>query len=239
MDSAEAELSTTAVYISAANTAWAQIRTTALAPANAHFARLECVTTGGAITGTIYWDDGGLELLSRGALAEQDTVSQTDIENYAVARTSIETASANVDINSGSFVEVERVDITIPSTITDSVVLVEASVTCQGNDTGAGVDQPWIVGQIRLLDDDDVVVGAARGIRMPMTRAQINGTTHAAAGYLHNTQVWEVLAANLNADAVNTFKLEILGVIGGTSILDNYFCQDRQLRATLLNGSEN
>lgn len=160
------------------------------------------------------------------------TVGQLDIDTYAVARVSTEvqtsTATNGVSINSGSFVEIDRISLTLPSDVTNSAVMVDFSFDLWGNDGSSSTGQSSLLFGCRLLDDDDATVADLDFRTLAIRNDVVSGSRLAGSSQSYS---FLVAPANLNGGAANTFKVQVRGQAGWTTLEVNNW----SLRATLLN----
>ena len=171
-----------------------------------------------------------------GALADQDTVGQFDIDTFAAHRTSFaQVSSVSVAGAGGSYVTVETVNITLPATITDSAVLVEVSFVFLAQEASpTGTSQAVQTLFCRILDDDNAVI-QEQGVRYPVIMDNVNEAS-VFSRYAMQAQAItiRVPVADLNANQANTFTFQVLQVSG----FDSANMYDVKMRATLLNQAE-
>lgn len=174
--------------------------------------------------------------LNEGTLADQDTVGQFDIDLYAAGRVSVASGASSVSVTTAGWKELETVDVTVPATATDSVVMLEVVTSLAGSLLTHGTSQGFTSWQMRILDDDDAVV-LSYNMEGGYTRLDVNAASFNYV-YMRGERTVNVLvpSADLNAGQTNTFKVEINGqaAFSAWSILGG--CE--LMRATLLNQSE-
>lgn len=171
-----------------------------------------------------------------GALADEDSVSQFQIDLYAAHRVAAETTAAGISLAGTGYVTIEDVAITLPATITDSVVQIDATFSILGIGAGgeAGLTQYYQAMAVRLLDQDNAVV-QTDVLYLPYFR-NTNGSSSVRIAADAYAYTFYVPSANLNAGASNTFKLQIDRDV--TSNWSSLTAFQRNIRATLLNQAE-
>lgn len=164
---------------------------------------------------------------------DDDAVTQGAITDYAVVRQSFDNTPGPVNISGSGFLEIATIDITIPATVTNATVLLEVSFRVSLSGGSSTTATSGVGRQMRFLDDDDVVIDtrSSQGFGGPIDVT----TSSARNAHWEGSWVQRVTSSNLNANQTNTFKFEM----DRTTLYSSANVYEIDLRATLLNGSEN
>ena len=144
-----------------------------------------------------------------GDLSPLDQVDQSDVVTGALGRISQATGSTIVQIEDTSWDTVETVDITLPTDVTDTEVLIDFDTNLDWLEPdGSPPEGLTTVIQIRLLDDDSVVVHTMSH-RLYAFILDSGAMIAEKVGSRHIHFSYAVPSANLNSGQVNTFTIQM------------------------------